>query len=148
MMRTAVSDNGNTHSTIGQGLLVFFYKCVSKHAKHVIFIASLHGQFNHYAKTRRMAVDKLNKVIDLAYRPDALQFPEKLHARVWDGTGVNEILTETAVAHADNEDAVLELAAKVVNISPPWSRYASTEEMVKDTAEWIRSQHDHMREAA
>lgn len=148
MMRTAVSVNGNAHSNVGQGLLVFFYKCVSKHAKHVIFIASLHGQFNHYAKSRRMAVDKLNKVIDLAYRPSALEFPEKLHARVWNGTGVNEIATEEAIVNADSEEAVLNLATKIVDISPSWSRYASKEEMVNDTAEWIRSQHDHIREAA
>jgi hypothetical protein len=133
---------------MGQTVLALFYKCVSKHAKHVFFIASLHGQYSHYAQHRRMAVEKLNEVIDLAFRPEALHFPIALHAKVWKDTGVDQILTETAIVNAVTEAEVRTLATKVVQISPRWSRYGTEEEMIKDTAAWIRSQHQHYLEAA
>ena len=147
-MQTLVSDNGYAHRPWSHGLMVLFFKCVSKHAKHVFFIASLHGQFSHYAKHRRMAIGKLNQVMQLAYRPDALRFPEALHAQVWQGTGVDEVLTESAIVNAVTDAEVTSLASKVVNVSPLWCRYADMAEMIKDTAMWVRSQHQHFLEAA
>lgn len=147
-MQTLVSDNGHTQRTLGHGLMVLFYKCVSKHAKHVFFIASLHGQFSHYAQHRRMALSKLNEVMQLAYRPDALRLPEAMHAQVWEGTGVDEVITEKAIVSAANDDGIDDLAKRVVDVSPQWSRYAPLEEMIKDVAVWIRSQRAHYLEAA
>jgi len=147
-MQTLVSAHGLTQRSFGHSLMVLFYKCVSKHAKHVFFIASLHGQFSQLAEHRRMAIGKLNQVMQLAYRPDALRFPEAVHAQVWQGTGIEDVLTEAAVINAVDDSTVIALARQVVSVAPRWARYASTNEMIDDTAAWIRSQHDHYRHAA
>lgn len=147
MSRTQVSSHGNTPFSFGQFFMALLLKCVSKHARHVFFIASLHSQFSEYANHRRMALSKLNEAMRLAHREEALSFPEAMRGRVWDGTGLEEILTEQAVVKAANDEAVTLLARKVVDISPRWSRYGKLDEMIQDTADWIRSQRDHLLNA-
>jgi hypothetical protein len=150
-MTRAIADDALPRFTFSNGLLSLLGKITSNHIKHVFFIASLHAQFNHYNQHRRMAMmatKKLNEVIDLAYRPDAMDLPALLHDKVWGKTGLEEVLTESAIVNATTSDDVVMLARKVISISPPWSRYGTEEEMVEDTSTWIRSQHEHLLEAA
>lgn len=150
-MTRAIADDVQPRFSIGQGLLALYGKIASKHAKHVFFIASLHAQYNHYNQHRQMAAmatKKLNEVIDLAYRPDALDLPAMLHDKMWGKTGLENVLTEAAIVNATSDDEVATLARNVVHISPRWSRYGTEAEMVEDTSTWIRSQHQHLLEAA
>lgn len=150
-MTRAIADDALPRFSFSSGLLSLLGKVTSKHAKHVFFIASLHAQFNHYNQHRRMAMmatKKLNEVIDLAYRPDAMDLPALLHDKVWGNTGLEDVLTESAIVNATTSEDVSMLARKVVSISPRWSRYGTEDEMVQDTSTWIRSQHEHLLEAA
>jgi hypothetical protein len=150
-MTRAIADDVQPRFSIGQGLLTLLGKITSKHAKHVFFIASLHAQYNHYNQHRQMAAmatKKLNEVIDLAYRPEALDLPVMLRDKMWGKTGLENVLTECAIVNATTADEVADLARKVVQISPRWSRYGTEQEMVEDTSTWIRSQHQHLLEAA
>lgn len=145
MMRTLVSDNGSTRPTIGQLLTVLFYKfLLSKHGKHVFFIASLYGQFNHYANQRDGAIEKFNEAMRLAHRGDAMRLPMAMRGRVWDGTGIDQVLTEHALIEAQDEDQLRSLARKVIEVSMRWTRYAPLNEMTDDVTEYLRNQRDHL----
>lgn len=150
-MTRAIADDTPRRFSLSQGLLTLLGKITSKHAKHVFFIASLHAQYNHYNQHREiaaMAAKKLNEVIDLAYRADALDLPAMLHEKMWGNTGLEAILTENAIVNASNDDDIRALARQVVSVSPKWSHYGTEQEMIEDTSTWIRSQHDHLLKAA
>lgn len=150
MMRTLVSDNGIMHSprlSLGQLLMIVLFKCSSKHARHVFFIASLVGQFNHYAKHRQMAMQKLNAAMQLAFREGATSLPMAMGSRVWGGTGLDTILTETALTQAKTDDELRGLAQRVIGICPKLLSYASAEEMTKDLLDLLRAQREQIGEA-
>lgn len=150
MIRTLVSDNGIKQSTrlsLGQIFMIMLFKCSSKHAKHVFFIASLVGQFNHYAKHRQMAVQKLNAAMQLAFREDAMGLPMAMGSKVWGGTGLDKVLTETTLAQARTEEDLRSLAESVMNIKPSWARYATSDKMMEDLLDLLRSQRQLVDEA-
>lgn len=150
MMRTLVSDNGITRATrlsFGQVLMVMLFKCSSRHAKHVFFIASLVGQFNYYAKHRQMAMQKLNAAMRLAYRDGATTLPMAMGGKVWGGTGLDQVLTETALTQAQSDEELRQLAQRVIGISPRWARYDTVAEMTNDLLDLLRTQREQIGEA-
>lgn len=122
---------------------IFLFKRVSKHAQRIFFLASLGGQFNHYATQRRMAMVKLNEAMQLSYREDAIKLPMYLSQRVWGRTGLEDILTEEALEAATSPADMENLAGRVVDISPTWAHYAPREEMIGDVMELLNH---HCRE--
>lgn len=124
----------------------FLFKRVSKHAQRIFFLASLGGQFNHYAKQRRMAMEKLNEAMRLAKREDAMKLPIFLAQRVWGRTRVEDILTEDAIQAASTPAAMQALAHQVVEHSPAWAHYAPVEEMVGDVVEFLGHHRNELKE--
>lgn len=131
---------------------IFLFKRVSKHAQRIFYLASLGGQFNHYAIQRRMAMVKLNEAMQLSYREDAIKLPMYLSQRVWGGTGLEDILTEESLEHASRRGELSLLASQVVDISRDWAHYAPREEMINDVTEFLnhhclelkeRIEHEH-----
>lgn len=145
MSHVTVNHNGNTPFSISHFFMALFLRCVSKHAKHIFFIASLHGQFNEYARHHRMAMSKLNQAMRLAHREEALSLPVAMRNKIWKGTGLEDVLTEQAVANAATAGEVRRLAVGVLRVAPEWARYGRLEEMVRDISDWICSQRDYMR---
>lgn len=134
--------------SISQRLLQLSYKCVSKHAKHIFFIASLHGHFSQYSAHKEMAIDKLNNVIDLAYRSKSLELPFVLHERVWGPTNIEKVFNESSLMNALSNGSVSVLAKQIVDVSPRWMHYARDQEMVEDISHWINSLRPEMSHRA
>lgn len=148
-MRTLVSDNGITQSqpfSIGQWLTILLFKCSSKHARHVFYIASLVGQFNYYAKHRQMAMQKLNDAMKLALRDGATGLPMAMGSRVWGGTGLDQVLTEKALQQSRTDEDLRALAQRVLDISPTPYRYADQSEMLDDLMVLLRAQREQLQE--
>jgi len=135
----AHSASGQTAPRLGfrDHATIFLFKRVSKHAQRIFFLASLGGQFNHYATQRRMAMAKLNEAMQLSFREDAMKLPMYLSQRVWGRTGLGNVLTEESLQQAETDGDLRELAAKVVDISPTWAHYAPRDEMVDDVVELL-----------
>jgi hypothetical protein len=138
-MAHSVSDYGTgTRLGFRDHATIFLFKRVSKHAQRIFFLASLGGQFNHYATQRRMAMVKLNEAMQLSYREDAIKLPMYLSQRVWGGTGLEDILTEESLESASRQGKLEVLAGQVVDVARDWAHYASRDEMIGDVTELLK----------
>ena len=122
-----------TRPSISSFLTKLLFKCVSKHGKRIFYIASLCGQFDHYAQRHGMTVKRLNEAMRLAHREQSAHIPHGLRSRVWDGTGLEDVLTADRLEQADTRNKLVQLAREIYAISTPW-RYSSEREMVDDIA--------------
>ena len=128
-----------------QWLIVLFFKCISKHAKRIFYIASLNGYLNHYATKHRLAADRLNAAIRLAYREETLRQSETFSTQVWGNSGLETILSEDALAKANSEEALHVLAQRVVDVAPPWTRFTKNpQEIVGAVLEMLKSRRHEM----
>lgn len=148
MPHVAIGDrtSGSPRRDLRDWATMLLFKCVSKHAQHVFYIASLAEQFNHYSRFRRAAMDKLNEAMKLAYRPEAIQLPIALSDRVWGKAGLREVISDDALLRAKTEDELRALAQKVIAMTPHWALYAPDDEMKEDVINLLRHQRAIMQE--
>lgn len=111
----------------------------SRHGKRLFFITSLYSHVVRIEHLRAEAVSKLNEIMGLARREEALQFPVAYHEVVWNNTGIDTVLSEELLNKDIADDQALEVSRKVVRLTPKWIRYGREDDMVQDVFELIRN---------
>lgn len=114
-------------------------KLCSKHGKRVMFISSLYVQVTQLERLKAEVVHKLNSVMGLTTREDAVHFPAAISDIVWRGTKVGKLLQQELGGQPVNEQRAREVSAKVVDICPRLIRYGTRNEMEQDVTTLILS---------
>lgn len=111
-------------------------KMFSKHGKRIMFITSLYAQLTQLDSLKAEAVSKLNSVMGLATREEAIQFPAAISSVVWRGKDVTSVLTADMMDQNVDAMRIHEVAKKLVDLCPRWMRYP-VPEMERDVATLI-----------
>lgn len=115
----------------------FASKVFSKHGKRIMFISSLYVQVTQLERLKAEVVSKLNSVMGLATREEAIHFPAAISSIVWRGTEVKSVLTKELLDQNVDAQRAKEVATQVVDLCPRWIRYAAKNVMEADVANLI-----------
>ena len=140
MAHAAFGESVQARHGIRDYLMMCFFKCIPKHVQQLFYIVSLAGQFDRYATCRLMALSRLNEVMHLAYRKDAVKLPLAMSELAWGKTRLQEILTVASLKACADEHDLRQLAGRVISISPSWMRYAGKQVMIGDVARMLHYQ--------
>lgn len=133
-------------SSIGMPIAAFLMFCLSKllpkHGKRIIFISSLYVQVTQLERLKADVVSKLNTVMNLAHREEALHFPAAISQLVWRNSPVGNVLTKELLDQDIDDVKVREVSKKVVNLTPNYLRYGTPSDMEEDVRSLILNGRD------
>lgn len=116
-------------------------KLLPKHGKRIIFISSLYVQVSQLERLKADVMSKLNAVMNLAHREEALQFPAAISQMVWRDSPIGNVLTQELLDQNVDDVKVREVSQRVVELAPKWVRYG-TSDMLDDVRSLIRNGRD------
>ncbi len=135
---------GDTLRAVGGYLLS---KLLSRHIKRVIFISSLYGHLVPLERLRQDNLAKLNELIVLAKRQEAMDYFTTRSSGIWKNVRANEKLAQIAMTQNDVPDTVLKgISEEFVEAAPSYLRYDRPASMVADVMQLIR-QHGQLATA-
>lgn len=118
--------------------LVLASVMLSQHGKRLLFIASLYCYIARLDALRDDALEKLNEAMSLAKTGSALRLPAAARDVVWGDVNVQEVINMDDFNKQISAKRSLEIAERVVSITPRWLRYRSKSEMMTDVITLIR----------
>lgn len=121
-------------------LLVFVGKNLSSRMKRIVFLTSLPARLKETNKFDDETLTKLNRVMSLGKRSDALEISIFLSKAVWCGQGAKEILGTTTPANALAAAPSPGIVANIISNMPSWLRYGDDEEIKEDVMQLLKSQ--------
>lgn len=104
------------------------------HARRILFTVSLYFALSKETYPGEKTLKRLNKSLQLAKDPNALELPARLHNLFWSGR-LDEILDEIKLTDLlQNQDPMqVELFCSIlVNSTPHWMRYGRRTDMIHD----------------
>ena len=126
------------HNRISLAIFAMIEFCMSKllpkHGKRIIFVSSLYAQVTQLERMKADVVSKLNSVMNLAYREEALHLPAAISRVVWRNSRVGQVLTRELLNQDIDEKKMREVSQSVVKLTPVWMRYGD-----KDMENDVRS---------
>ncbi len=105
--------------------------------KRLILFSSLSAKFCGQTKFNNTTLHKLNQVMALSNRDDALDLPVKLSRVIWSGDRGDVVVYPTPETVKVSED---EIVAKIMSAIPEWLKYSNKKGMREDLARLIRYQ--------
>jgi hypothetical protein len=109
------------------------------HGKRLIFITSLYCYVARLDELQDEALNRLNQAMYLAKNGHALRFPAAVSGVVWNGIGIQSVLSMDVLNNDASPLKTLEIAERVVALSPSWLRYSSRNKMVRDVRALINN---------
>lgn len=117
-------------------ILSFF---LSKHTKRLVYFASLYGILFPIEQLKSDVVEKLNSVMGLARDTNALMLPATFSRVVWRDVEVKDILEAAENSNKASDDFEIKMwSTMLVKSSSSWLRFASSDEMQRETERFIR----------
>ncbi len=122
-------------------LVLFLLVHVSgAHGKRILFLASLYYRIVRLDEMREEALSKLNAMLNLAKRNDALRMPWAVRDIVWsNGDTLSNLINAEmqAVDPATREAKIRSLCEQIVDSTAPGLRYAETDTMILDVQDML-----------
>lgn len=112
--------------------LLLLSKMTNTHSKRIIFLTSLYCRVVRLEQMRDDAIGKLNNLLQLARRDQALRFPAAIQGMVWDIDGLRSQISQEMSQPEWNANKARELSEQLVAASPQWVRYGELDDMVHD----------------
>lgn len=111
----------------------------SRHGKRLFFITSLYSHVVRIEQLRADAVSKLNELLGLARRVNALHLPMAFPDVVWQDTTIDSVLNEELLSTDISDEHAMLISKRVVDIAPGWIKYGREDDMVHDVFNLIRN---------
>lgn len=120
-------------------LMVFIGKHLPSRIKRNVFLTSLPARLKETNKFDNETLSKLNRVMALGNRTDALEISVFLSKAVWRGQSGEEILGTSASVESLAKAPSPGIIANIINKTPAWLHY-DEEKMKKDVVRLLQSQ--------
>lgn len=112
-------------------------KMCNKHGKRIMFISSLYAQITQLERLKADTVSKLNAVMGLATREEAIQLPVTFSRAIWRGKDISSVLTPTLMDQQDvDQNEIQRVAKQLIAMAPAWMRYPE-QDMERDLTHFL-----------
>lgn len=121
----------NLKASISNLFLLILTKSLKPQTKRLLMLASLGANLCEKSEFDKNSTHKLNTVMSLSHRDDALKLPFLLRKVIWNGSKGSELL------YSEDEREIQEATEKLLKDAPSWLRYSSEESMKQDIQELL-----------
>lgn len=104
-------------------------------------MTTLYFHVAHIERLNADAVSKLNALMGLVKREDALKLPTLIHNLVWNDTQIDTALSEIVTDQDATPEKIRAVSEKIVDMSHKRFRYGRYEDMVQQVQKLISSSH-------
>lgn len=123
-----------------EGVIHFFGVHLPRRMKRMILLASVSGRLKEPSSFNNETLAKLNRVMEMSKRDDAIMYPVYLSQAIWYGKTSREIIEDEPSTLTGNEDRILRAAKRIFDLSPLWLRYGPEDEVMPDLIKLLRIQ--------
>lgn len=126
---------------------LFLLSRVNPHSKRILFLTSLYCRISHIDRMRDDVIDRLNGLLTLARRREALLFPAAVQELVWEDGSVENTLRDELTRHQFDEQRMKDLSERLVAIAPTTFYYDEPTRMAGDVFRMLQDFFQQHRQA-